>query len=441
MGEYAVVIFVDESTVDVISSSWIEGGGRHEEGEENYCYWPTHNPAYKARKHDIPDEERWGRWKIRVIKLTKDYMKAKNCARKAEETSNLETDDEGTMQRKKRRPAKLDSGSDAGADDSDSEPDTTKQKLRRSPRKQSMQKVSLPKPPQVHVGLPRSRDPTPSPNPVSKSSNLPTTPRHHDPQLASTSTMRSTPTTPGFRRVTTSESSFQVSVLLKLQKLEEAQDEQLTLLRTLINRQPERGEAHEAEEDPLEKPLQTVEEFKDVSERLETQLFRKKMIRHLSLVGGHDLNETIRRVMRKLGTNNLWSSYSVLGRKGKLSIKDSPFYKVIVKACMKNHPQAKEVGIEKGLGDYLKRTPNLPGGRKYKKAGNVDVAVPVGELEDDERGENERVPNRKRKNKTRGHIETEDHRHCTGKHASFIQHCRTRCSLSIEVYIFHKYKV
>ncbi|XP_072020152.1 uncharacterized protein [Amphiura filiformis] len=142
--------------------------------------------------------------------------------------------------------------------------------------------------------------------------------------------MRSTPTTPGFRRVTTSESSFQVSVLLKLQKLEEAQDEQLTLLRTLINRQPERGEAHEAEEDPLEKPLQTVEEFKDVSERLETQLFRKKMIRHLSLVGGHDLNETIRRVMRKLGTNNLWSSYSVLGRKGKLSIKDSPFYKVIV---------------------------------------------------------------------------------------------------------------
>ncbi|XP_072037558.1 uncharacterized protein [Amphiura filiformis] len=100
MGEYAVVIFVDESTVDVISSSWIEGGGRHEEGEENYCYWPTHNPAYKARKHDIPDEERWGRCKIRVIKLTKDYMKAKNCARKAEETSNLETDDEGTMQRK-----------------------------------------------------------------------------------------------------------------------------------------------------------------------------------------------------------------------------------------------------------------------------------------------------------------------------------------------------
>ncbi|XP_072039748.1 uncharacterized protein [Amphiura filiformis] len=99
--------------------------------------------------------------------------------------------------------------------------------------------------------------------------------------------------------------------------------------------------------------------------------FYQTKIRHLSLVGGHDLNETIRRMMRKLGTNNVWSSY---------------------KACMKNHPQAKEVEIEKGLGDYLKRTSNLPGGKKYKKAGNVDVAVPVGELEDDERGENERVP-------------------------------------------------
>ncbi|XP_072047037.1 uncharacterized protein [Amphiura filiformis] len=110
-------------------------------------------------------------------------------------------------------------------------------------------------------------------------------------------------------------------------------------------------------------------------------------IRHLSLVGGHDLNETIRRMMRKLGTNNLWSSCSEFNL-----ILNSYHFHLSIEACMKNHPQAKEVEIEKRLGDYLKRTPNLPGGKKYKKAGNVDAAVPVGELEDDERGENERGP-------------------------------------------------
>ena len=53
-------------------------------------------------------------------------------------------------------------------------------------------------------------------------------------------------------------------------------------------------------------------------------------IRYLSLVGGGDAAETARRVMKKLGTNQLWSSFNVHGRKGKRGLKNTRFFPVIV---------------------------------------------------------------------------------------------------------------
>ncbi len=41
----------------------------------------------------------------------------------------------------------------------------------------------------------------------------------------------------------------------------------------------------------------------------------------LSTLGGHNVGETIHRIMAKLGTNKLWSQYSLKGRKGKFAFK------------------------------------------------------------------------------------------------------------------------
>ena len=45
----------------------------------------------------------------------------------------------------------------------------------------------------------------------------------------------------------------------------------------------------------------------------------------LSTAGGHNLKETVRKIMRKLGDNGLWSQYSWTGRKGK-----EPFAKMAI---------------------------------------------------------------------------------------------------------------
>ena len=54
-------------------------------------------------------------------------------------------------------------------------------------------------------------------------------------------------------------------------------------------------------------------------------------IRYLSLVGGADVAETTRRIMRKLGTNHLWSNFNMCGRKGKRGLKTTRFFPVIVR--------------------------------------------------------------------------------------------------------------
>lgn len=40
----------------------------------------------------------------------------------------------------------------------------------------------------------------------------------------------------------------------------------------------------------------------------------------LTSTGGSKLQETVRRMMRKIATNGVWSSYSLRGRKGKVSL-------------------------------------------------------------------------------------------------------------------------
>ncbi|XP_030851176.1 uncharacterized protein LOC115928253 [Strongylocentrotus purpuratus] len=179
--------------------------------------------------------------------------------------------------------------------------------------------------------------------------------------LSSSSPSQST--TPA--RARASESNFQVQVLCTLQRLEEGVQQLTQLIQKLFLSKS--GVAVDVEDlrEPFTQPVDTEDEFEALASKLVDVEFRKKMIRYLSLVGGGDVNQTVRRVLKKLGTNSLWSHFNVLGRKGKRGMKTTAFFPVIVRACIKNHVGAKESEIEEVVGDYLKRTPFLPGGSKY----------------------------------------------------------------------------
>jgi len=47
----------------------------------------------------------------------------------------------------------------------------------------------------------------------------------------------------------------------------------------------------------------------------------------LSSMGGSSLGDTVRRMLRKIGTPTLWSQYNLKGRKGKLPFAETALYK------------------------------------------------------------------------------------------------------------------
>lgn len=86
----------------------------------------------------------------------------------------------------------------------------------------------------------------------------------------------------------------------------------------------------------------------------------------LAALCGHNCGESVRRIMSKLGTNSLWSSYSLKGKKGKLVFRDLPLCKIVIKACIRVHKKASEIEAEGHIAECLKHAPHRPGGLKFK---------------------------------------------------------------------------
>ncbi|XP_028415605.1 uncharacterized protein LOC114538964 isoform X2 [Dendronephthya gigantea] len=93
---YAVVEFIEEQLVEIVATCWIETIDC-----ELYCYWPRNNASHKLRKLEIPDKETWIAYKVRVFSYT--VAKAQKILKRAEETSNVESDSDSGHARKRRR--------------------------------------------------------------------------------------------------------------------------------------------------------------------------------------------------------------------------------------------------------------------------------------------------------------------------------------------------
>lgn len=53
-------------------------------------------------------------------------------------------------------------------------------------------------------------------------------------------------------------------------------------------------------------------------------------VQFLARLSSHNVEVSVRHMMRFLGTNNLWSKYSLKGFKGKLPLKSLPVYSAII---------------------------------------------------------------------------------------------------------------
>ncbi|XP_064107049.1 uncharacterized protein LOC135216035 [Macrobrachium nipponense] len=126
------------------------------------------------------------------------------------------------------------------------------------------------------------------------------------------------------------------------------------------------GSGGEDADDVLPAPVCSLEELDDLCTKLTDETFKMKLTLYLSSLGGHSLGDTVRRIIKKLGSNSVWSSYSLKGRKGKLAFTDLPICKVVIRACLRNYRKAKLSEVEGEISEALKHAPKRKGGLKYK---------------------------------------------------------------------------
>ncbi|CAC5399830.1 unnamed protein product [Mytilus coruscus] len=88
----------------------------------------------------------------------------------------------------------------------------------------------------------------------------------------------------------------------------------------------------------------------------------------LSILGSNTVGDTVRKMMRRLGNNSLWSLYSLKGKKEKEAFQTTAIYRVVVKASLKVHQKSTETEVNDAIIDFLKHAPHQPGSNKYKKS-------------------------------------------------------------------------
>ncbi|XP_069193566.1 uncharacterized protein [Procambarus clarkii] len=98
---YAVVGFNDRS-VGIISTTWI----KKSDDETILCWWPRSRHTVSAQKHEKPDTTNWRVHVVStILSTTDDFDVAKRRCLAAEDTSNVETEDDmGYPRQRKRKP-------------------------------------------------------------------------------------------------------------------------------------------------------------------------------------------------------------------------------------------------------------------------------------------------------------------------------------------------
>ncbi|XP_048019547.1 uncharacterized protein LOC125250810 isoform X3 [Megalobrama amblycephala] len=303
---YYIVEFLEESLVGIVAECWT-----FEDDGQQLSYWPPNNQTKRAKKEEIPDEETWITRKIRVFAKTDDFEKALRWSKNAELNSSVESDTGNNFKRPTRKPSRFEDSSDDEWGNATWMPNL-KRKRQDEPFPRLKATAVRKRPDKVE------RQPwTRPPRDVSMPNNLKETLQ---------------------------------SLLQKVDSLAASQREILLLLR--------RNQGRQREDDILDlKTAQCKEELEELENHLKDPEFRKKVTHHLSLIGGANPGECVRRVMRAVATNNVWCHYSLHGKRKKLALIKTTTCKVITHAVMKYKAGLGEKEIESLMAETLKHAP------------------------------------------------------------------------------------
>ncbi|XP_061180189.1 uncharacterized protein LOC133188704 [Saccostrea echinata] len=364
----------------------------------------------------LPDKDNWQKYRYRKIGQDyEDYETARKNLKKAEETSNLESEEDS---RKRKQPSRLISESESGTDiESDTEgrmPSPPKTKFsQRENHKRHITPVKKASITSLQDSSPLSPSPPPPSLPARKHDLATTSVKR---QLLSTSTaVRRSPrsktgvssfsTEKSPLRVTStpsassaggamssssrSTSSFSHQILASsdtgtsatkksggniselihqvISKIDILQKDISAIKSHLVS-------SVDVDFDTIESllpsgsKLNSVREVEDFQETLDDSSKRKLINAMASLQGGDNAGEICRAIMRSVMTNNCMSQYSGTGQKGKIAFIGTPLYKIILSAARKASKKTIQFEtIKREVLDVLRFAPYLPGGSNYSK--------------------------------------------------------------------------
>ncbi|XP_048019546.1 uncharacterized protein LOC125250810 isoform X2 [Megalobrama amblycephala] len=341
---YYIVEFLEESLVGIVAECWT-----FEDDGQQLSYWPPNNQTKRAKKEEIPDEETWITRKIRVFAKTDDFEKALRWSKNAELNSSVESDTGNNFKRPTRKPSRFEDSSDDEWGNATWMPNL-KRKRQDEPFPR-LKATAVRKRPDKEP----SHHPTCDPS-VPTSQDLPEDveepPRRSSVAATEHANVERQPWTRPPRDVSMPNNLKETlqSLLQKVDSLAASQREILLLLR--------RNQGRQREDDILDlKTAQCKEELEELENHLKDPEFRKKVTHHLSLIGGANPGECVRRVMRAVATNNVWCHYSLHGKRKKLALIKTTTCKVITHAVMKYKAGLGEKEIESLMAETLKHAP------------------------------------------------------------------------------------
>lgn len=118
---------------------------------------------------------------------------------------------------------------------------------------------------------------------------------------------------------------------------------------------------------------ETLNEFAELEECAKKADDRKKMVQKLSAVGGVNLRDNAKRVMEKIMTNEVMSTFNMKGNKGKKSFASTVVFGVVQESIMKTFQTKTEQEVSTAIAVCLKYAPDrCGGGRKKTVTESVD---------------------------------------------------------------------
>ncbi|CAL8361284.1 unnamed protein product [Arctogadus glacialis] len=330
--KFSVVHFLEENEVDVAPSLWLAKSN----GVLN-CYWPANNASVLVRRCALPDKVLWKKYKVCVF--SDSYSLARERARKGQDTSQVETVEINS--RRINVPARY------------QEPDS-----------------DVPSPPII---TPVRVDDEGMAG-VSAAGIQP-----HNISPCESSTIGGE-TYEAFQEIFSFLEGMERRIMLKLERMhEDLRNGNGRVMEAVESRPGRTSEA--AEEDMLEGPCQNLADLEDLCKKIADRSFKKKMIRHLSLLGGSNVGDGVRRMLKKIGTNELWKGFSLKGRKGKRPFHSLLIYDVVIRACSRTFPNVDCQKVEEAIAVTLKHAP-------HRRSTN-QVLIPDDLVEDEDEEEEE----------------------------------------------------